>query len=154
MSLTPDRDRKRGLTPFSHCGGCHCGNLRYALETALALEALPLRACQCSFCRLHGARSTSDPAGRLAFVLRDPALLTRYRFGLRTADFLICAKCGVYVGAFMREAGGARAIVNANTLDDVARLTQDAVPMDYGGEDAAQRLARRRQRWSPAEGIA
>ena len=27
-----------------HLGGCHCGNLRYALETKLALTALPLRA--------------------------------------------------------------------------------------------------------------
>ena len=136
-----------------HAGGCHCGNLRYALETQLALGALPLRACQCAFCRLHGARSTSDPAGRIVFELRDPALLTRYRFGLRTADFLVCAKCGVYVGAFMREAGGAWAIVNANTLDEVARLAQDAQPMDYGAEDAAQRLARRRRRWSPAAGL-
>jgi hypothetical protein len=144
---------KIDLTLFSHAGGCHCGNLRYALDTALALDALPLRACQCSFCRLHGARSTSDPAGRIAFELRDPARLTRYRFGLRTADFLVCATCGVYVGATMREGDAVFAIVNANTLDDVARLTQDAQPMDYDGEDAARRGARRRSRWSPASGI-
>jgi hypothetical protein len=141
------------LTPFSHAGGCHCGNLRYALETALALEALPLRACQCAFCRLHGARSTSDPAGRVVFELRDDALLTRYRFGLRTADFLVCTRCGVYLGALMREADGDRAIVNANTLDRAAELTQDAQPMDYGGEDEARRRTRRRQRWSPASGL-
>ena len=136
-----------------HAGGCHCGNLRYALETALALAALPLRACQCAFCRLHGARSTSDPAGRVRFELRDPALLTRYRFGLRTADFLVCARCGVYVGALMQAGDAQYAIVNANTLDEVAKLTQDARPMDYDGEDEAQRLARRRQRWSPAAGL-
>lgn len=137
-----------------HRGGCHCGNLRFALESALALDALPLRACQCSFCRLHGARSTSDPAGRIRFEVRDAALLTRYRFGLRTADFLVCAQCGIYVGALMRDGGAHHAIINANTLDDVARLTQPAQPMDYDGEDAARRLARRKQRWSPAEGIA
>jgi len=136
-----------------HAGGCHCGNLRYAFETGLALAALPLRACQCSFCRHHGARSTSDPAGRIRFEVRDPAQLTRYRFGLKTADFLICSNCGIYVGATMREGASAWAIVNANTLDDVAQLTQDCAPMDYDGEDEAQRLARRRQRWSPAEGL-
>ena len=135
-----------------HEGGCHCGNLRYALETALTLAELPLRACQCSFCRHHGARSTSDPAGRIRFQARDAAQVTRYRFGLRTADFLICARCGVYVGATMQEDGGQWAIVNANTLDGVARLTQDSAPMDYDGEDAARRGSRRRQRWSPAEG--
>ena len=77
-----------------HAGGCHCGNLRYALETALALTQLPLRACQCSFCRLHGARSTSDASGHIRFDVRDASRLTRYRFGLRTADFLICSQCG------------------------------------------------------------
>jgi hypothetical protein len=135
-----------------HAGGCHCGNLRYVLETALALAALPLRACQCSFCRLHGARSTSDPAGRIRFEARDVSLVTRYRFGLRTADFLVCARCGTYVGATMRDGGAQFAIVNANTLDEVAGLTQDAQPMDYEAEDAARRGARRRQRWSPAQG--
>ena len=137
---------------MKHEGGCHCGNLRYALETQLALAELPLRACQCSFCRHHGARSTSDPAGRIRFTARDAAQVTRYRFGLRTADFLICAKCGIYVGATMRDAGAQYAIINANTLDAAAQLTQDATPMDYDGEDAARRGSRRRQRWSPADG--
>jgi len=137
-------------TPFSHAGGCHCGNLRCELETALPLSGLPLRACQCAFCKAHGARSTSDPAGRIRFSVKDATRLTRYRFGLRTADFLVCARCGVYVGALMREGDAAWAIVNANTLDAVAQLSQAATPMDYAGEDAAQRLARRRQRWSPA----
>jgi hypothetical protein len=137
----------------THAGGCHCGNLRYAFETRLALSALPLRACQCSFCRLHGARSTSDPLGRIRFEIRDPQKLTRYRFGLKTADFLLCGNCGIYVGATMRDGPSAWAIVNANTLDEVAQLTQELVPMDYAGEDTAQRLARRKQRWSPASGV-
>ena len=34
------------------------------LETQLALGALPLRARQRTFCRKHGVRATSDPAGR------------------------------------------------------------------------------------------
>ena len=138
---------------MKHAGGCHCGNLRYTLETQLALDALPLRGCQCSFCRLHGARSTSDPAGRIRFDVRDASKLTRYRFGLKTADFLVCGACGIYVGAAMREGAALYAIVNANTLDEVAQLTQQLAPMNYDGEDPAQRLARRRQRWSPAEGV-
>ena len=131
-------------------GGCHCGNLRFTLDTRLALAELPLRACQCAFCKSHGARSTSDPAGHVRFTVRDPARLVRYRFGLRTADFLFCGRCGVYVGALMSQPDGAWAIVNANTLDDAAQLTQADTPMDYGGETGAQRLARRKQRWSPA----
>jgi hypothetical protein len=135
-----------------HAGGCHCGNLRYALETPLALTQLPLRTCQCSFCRHHGARSTSDPAGRIRFEVQDAAQLTRYRFGLRTADFLICARCGIYVGALMRADGAQWAIVNANALDEAAQLTQQPQPMDYEGEDESARQSRRRARWSPAQG--
>ncbi len=135
-----------------HAGGCHCGNLRYALETQLTLVQLPLRTCQCSFCRHHGARSTSDPAGHLRFEAQDAAMFTRYRFGLRTADFLICARCGIYVGALMHDAGAAFAIINANTLDEAAQLTQQSQPMDYDGEDEASRQSRRRARWSPAQG--
>jgi len=135
-----------------HPGGCHCGNLRYALETQLALTQLPLRTCQCSFCRHHGARSTSDPAGRIRFEVQDAAQLTRYRFGLRTADFLICARCGIYVGALMQADGAQWAIVNANTLDEAAQLTQQPQPMDYDGEDELARRSRRRARWSPAQG--
>lgn len=133
-------------------GGCHCGNLRFAFDTALAADALPRRACQCSFCRLHGAVSTSDPAGRVRFEVRDATRVQRYRFGLKTADFLICATCGIYVGAVMREGERAWAILNANTFDDAARLTQPERPMDYAAEDTAQRLARRKARWTPLGG--
>lgn len=132
-----------------HRGGCHCGNLRYALETALALDALPLRECQCSFCRHHGARSTSDPQGSLRFEVDEPRRVTRYRFGLKTADFLICATCGVYVGATLEDGGARWAIVNANTLDAAASLRPAGMKMDYDGEDATARALRRKSRWTP-----
>jgi hypothetical protein len=133
-------------------GGCHCGNVRYALETTLAIDALPLRACQCSFCRRHGALSTSDPAGRVSFSLRDSTRVTRYRFGLKTADFLLCADCGVYVAAVIGERGEEWAVMNANTLDGAARLRQPITPMTYEGESASQRNARRRERWTRVGG--
>ena len=41
-------------------GGCHCGNMRVAFETSLDPRNLPLRGCQCSFCRRHGAVATSQ----------------------------------------------------------------------------------------------
>jgi hypothetical protein len=132
-----------------HEGGCHCGNLRFALETAHAIAELPLRACQCSFCRRQGALSTSDPLGRVHLSVRDPALLIRYRFGLRTADFLVCAACGVYIGATIDDGGGAYAILNSNTFDQAGNFTQAPASMDYEGEDAAARRSRRRSRWTP-----
>ncbi len=132
-----------------HEGGCHCGNLRFALETVHVIAALPLRACQCSFCRHHGACSTSDPQGRAQLTVRDSAKLIRYCFGLKTADFLICAACGVYVGATCEAGGATFLILNANTFDQCGEFTQAQTPMNYEGEDAAARLARRAARWTP-----
>ena len=84
-----------------HTGSCHCGNLKLEFETMLEPAALPLRACQCSFCRRHVALSTSDPAGSVRVSVADASLLQRYRFGLGITDFLICRRCGVYLMAIM-----------------------------------------------------
>lgn len=128
-------------------GHCHCGNLSFLMKTRHALDELPMRACDCNFCRRHGARCTSDPAGEVVFRVRDPAKLSRYRFGLETADFLICDVCGVYAGAFIEVEGQQRATVNLNltTLD-----TRRAGSVDYAGESIDERIARRLARWTPA----
>lgn len=134
---------------MQHAGGCHCGNLRYVLATQLALTELPLRACQCTFCRAHGALSTSDPKGSVQFTFKDEGQLTRYRFGQRTADFLICGVCGIYIGAEMEHDGRRYAIINTNTLDEAAKVTQDLAPMHYDKETSGERIARRAARWTP-----
>ena len=61
--------------------------------------------CACSFCRRHGARTSGDPAGSVEFRA-EPGSLSRYRFGLGITDYLLCAKCGTYVGAVMPDEGG------------------------------------------------
>ena len=124
-------------------GRCHCGNISWELQTEVAEP--PLRACQCSFCRMHAVQSISDPAGRLLFEVVDESLLSRYRFGLATADFLVCRRCGAYAGAFMSGV----AIANARLLE--TPLSREASPVSYEGETAGQRIARRRKRWTPAE---
>ena len=131
-------------------GRCHCGNLELSLETSARPEELSLRADTCSFCRRHGARTTSDPSGRVVITVHHPDELLRYRFGLETADFLVCRRCGIYVAAVMSEGAGCWATVNVNILDAVDRLTQPATPVTYEGESAAARSARRKARWTPA----
>jgi hypothetical protein len=130
-------------------GGCHCGSVSFTFETSRRPEDLQLRACTCSFCARHGARTVTDPSGRVRFHVRDPAALVRYRFGLKTAEFLLCARCGVYVGAWVEIGDRHWATVNANTLEP--RLVQSAQPVSYDGETAEVRLARRRSNWTPAE---
>ena len=127
-------------------GGCHCGALTVEHETALGFDEIPLRECQCTFCRRHGAINTSDPAGHTRIVAARGALV-RYRFALATADFFICGRCGVYVGCVLDDAF---ASINTRVLDDAARLTQTPRPYDWSGENADERRDRRRVRWTPA----
>ena len=77
-------------------GSCHCGAIGWTYRTAIAPPQWPVRSCQCSFCRRHATRCTSDPAGSVEFSVVDRDALHRYRFGLQTAEFLMCRRCGVY----------------------------------------------------------
>src|SRR5947209_2108298 len=97
-------------------GGCHCGNLAFVFDASASFETLGLRSDQCSFCRAHAARHTSDSNGTVSISVRDSDALVRYRFGSRTADFLICGCCGVYIGALMEDGGKSRFVVNVNAL--------------------------------------
>lgn len=131
-------------------GACHCGNIAVALESSSPAPAFEIRACGCSFCRKHGARAVSDPHGRVRISVREPDALVRYRFALRTADFLVCARCGVYVAAVLGDTGGSYATVNVNGLDRADEFSRAVTPVSYEGETEAERRVRRRARWTPA----
>ncbi len=132
-------------------GGCHCGNIKVVYRTDIAPEDAKPRACQCSFCRKHNTRAVSDPSGSLAITVSHGSALSRYRFGLGSAEFLICRTCGVYVAAFMADPddGHGYATLMANALDAQGRYSP-AVPTVYDNEDEAGRRERRRQRWTLA----
>ena len=130
-------------------GRCHCCNLSFVFEASAWLEVLGLRACQCGFCRAHNARATSDPAGVIRFSVREPGLLSRYRMGQGITDFLICARCGVFVAAMMEDGGALLMTVNANTFTPSPPADFAITPMEYGAENTDQRIARRRLRWTP-----
>ena len=133
----------------SYEGTCHCRSVGFVYRTALQPEEWSIRACQCTFCRTHAALSTSDPRGSLEFFEHVPAVLSRYRFGLRTADFLTCRNCGAYIGAMMRSGSKGFGIINVRVLQSVLDRLQEAQPMDYENEGLAARMARRENRWTP-----
>jgi hypothetical protein len=129
-------------------GSCHCGAIGFDYRTELAPGEWSVRACQCAFCRAHGALSTSDPGGTLEFRADTAERLERYRFGLRTADFLLCRSCGVYIGAVLAGPEGRFGIINVNAL--VGGVSPaPAQPADYAAEDTLARVARRVSRWTP-----
>ena len=136
----------------SYEGGCHCGALEFTYEASLAPRSWPVRACQCNFCRAHGALCTSDPEGIVRFRYVQPDRLRRYRFALRTADFLICRECGIYLGAVMMTGAGAVATININALQERPRGIPTGRAVNYKGESLEERRSRRQNKWTPVFG--
>ena len=137
------------MSTIEYLARCHCGTLTARYQTAIEPSCWAMRACQCSFCRSHGALSTSDPAGLLTFQSSDPTRIQRYRFGGRTADFLICCECGVYVGVQIATDKGRFGVLNVLSLLPLIAGVPAAEPMDYSAERAEARRLRRETRWTP-----
>ena len=129
-------------------GSCHCGAIGYVYSCPTPPAEWSVRACQCGFCRGHAALSTSGPRATIEFTAKDPADIGRYRFGLRTADFLLCLRCGVYIGATIKTPQGRFGIINTRALVKPPPDLAVAEPISYDGEDTAGRVSRREQRWS------
>jgi len=141
------------MTMTTYPGSCHCGAITIAFTSDKKPEEMRVGRCDCTFCRRHGARTMGDPAGSVAFRV-GPKDLTRYRFALGITDYLLCDKCGTYVGCVMEDEGRTIGVVNVNSLD--IRDTFDPAPplRHYEGENEGERRARRRKFWMKAEVIA
>ncbi len=80
---------------------------------------------------------------------RATSEVSRYRFALRTADFLVCRTCGVYVAAVCTIDDATFGTLNVNVLEARAAFTQAPARVDYDAETVAERIARRRRAWTP-----
>ena len=138
------------MVTYLYTGSCHCQNITLVLESSKPPEMLGVRADNCSFCRLHQAAHTSDPQGRLSITIQDEMRLGRYRFATRTADFLLCRECGVYVGAIMTEDGVLRGVANVNIFDKRSLFSSRTEPVNFEDETAEERQKRRSSAWTPA----
>lgn len=136
----------------SYEGSCHCGALEFTYETRRVPRAWVVQACQCGFCRGHGSLATADPAGVVQFRYVYPDRLRRYRFGLRTADYLLCRECGVCIAAVLMTGSGAVASIHVNTLRERPRGLATARPQGCRPETVEVRRARRRDGWTPVFG--
>lgn len=126
-------------------GSCHCGNVTFGLVTDVSAERITARACDCSFCRVHGAKNWSDPKGTAIIRVRESAQLQRYLFALRTADFLVCKTCGAYVGAVLSDDEGSWSTLNLR----LSNLYVEEESASYGSERSDDRISRRRRSWTP-----
>ena len=134
-------------------GRCHCGAIGFELRTARIPNQWAVRACQCSFCRTHGARTTSDAEAFVRFLIPDESRLNRYRFASKSADFYVCRDCGAYVASVIDSPRGRFATLNVNVISPAVDVPT-ATPVTYDAETAAQKLARREQKWTPVTDVA
>jgi len=128
-------------------GQCHCGNIAFTLDWEPAPREIQARECGCSFCRKHRGVWTSNPNGHLRIRIAAPQALHRYAFGTRTAEFLVCARCGVVPAVTSRIDGRTYAVVNVNSFEDLAHLKIHRSSADFEGEETDNRLARRKRHW-------
>jgi hypothetical protein len=128
-------------------GRCHCGNISFDLDWKSEPAEIAARACGCSFCVKHGGVWTSAPGGSLKVRVRAEGQVSTYRFGTGTADFHICAVCGVVPVVTSRIDGGLYAVVSVNAFENIDRSLLRQVPASFDGETEAVRLARRKRGW-------
>jgi hypothetical protein len=129
-------------------GGCYCGNIRLTVTFSQDLRAYAPRACDCEFCRKHGAAYVSDPAGSLHIRVADERELSRFRQGSNTAQMLLCRQCGVLVGALYQEADELFGTVNARSLEAQTSFgTQQCVSPKALSAD--RKVQRWREIWFP-----
>lgn len=99
-----------------HQASCHCGAIELSFTLSRPAADYQPRACDCDFCRRHGAAYISDPAGSLAIRYAGAAVLGRYRQGSGTADCLVCRECGVLVGAIYEDGESRYGTLNRRIL--------------------------------------
>ncbi len=109
-----------------HEGGCHCGAVRYEVETELT-QAM---SCNCSLCGKRGSLLAFAPSEQFT-LLSGADALTDYQFNKKIVHHLFCSACGVASFARGVGPGGVEMVaINVRCLDDVDLEAIKIVPFD------------------------
>jgi len=74
-----------------HCGGCHCGKVRFEVDAPADLEVTE---CNCSICRKSGYLHLIVPSHSFRLLSGEKSLAT-YTFNTGIAEHYFCTECGV-----------------------------------------------------------
>lgn len=109
-----------------YTGGCHCGAVRFEVETDLSRVI----SCNCSHCHQKGL--LLNFVDKEAFtLLSGKEHLTEYLFNKKTIQHLFCAICGVQ--SFGQGVTFPKVAINVRCLDDVEVESLTITP--YNGKD-------------------
>ena len=96
-------------------GSCHCGNVKYEVQTDLAT----VLACNCSICSRAGYLLAFVPAEQFKLLSGQDAQ-SDYQFNTKNIHHLFCTTCGVRsFGHGTGPDGSAMYAINVRTLDAV-----------------------------------
>jgi len=96
----------------TYVGGCHCGKVRYEVET----ELKNLISCNCSHCQKKGV--ILDFVDKAKFkLLSGKEFLTDYFFNKKSIRHTFCKVCGIQ--AFGEGISTPKVAINVNTIDDI-----------------------------------
>lgn len=111
---------------MKYTGGCHCGAVRYEVETDLP----KIIHCNCSHCDKKGL--LLDFVDKDKFKLVSGAdNLTEYQFNKKAIRHLFCKTCGVQ--SFSEGVTFPKVAINVRCLDDVDIHSLELTP--YNGKD-------------------
>jgi hypothetical protein len=122
-------------------GGCYCGNVFVKIRLTRAPASYNPRACDCEFCRKHGAAYISDSLGSLQIEIGAAGDRGSYRQGSEAADCLFCRRCGVLVGVICEIDGRSYGAVNVRSLSSAATFGPELTvsPKQLSATDKLQR---------------
>lgn len=109
-----------------HAGGCHCGAVRYEVETGLS----PVISCNCSICTKKGTLWTFVPEAKFS-LLSGEENLGEYLFNKHAIHHMFCTDCGIE--SFARGTapdGSATVAVNVRCLDGIELSELALTPYD------------------------
>lgn len=95
-----------------HTGGCHCGAVRFNVDTP---ETVTAHRCNCSICAMTGFVHLIVPKEQFHLIAGEDNL-TDYRFNSGVAQHLFCKTCGVK-SFYVPRSNPDGISVNVNCLD-------------------------------------
>ncbi|HXU94783.1 MAG TPA: GFA family protein [Gallionella sp.] len=110
-------------------GGCHCGQVRFEIETDLVKAT----ECNCSICTKKGVLHHRVPPERFKLLAGQEAL-SLYQAGKKIAKHWFCRHCGIHAFSNPR-AAPEQFSINIRCLDDFHRVKSGIEIVQFDGQN-------------------
>lgn len=119
----------------THSGGCHCGMVRFEIDTPSEIEASE---CNCSICKKSGFLHLFVSRDKFR-ILRGEDAITTYTFNTGVAQHHFCNICGIK-SFYVPRSHPEGLSINVNCIDDGTIESLQVTPFD--GRNWEQNVAK------------